>query len=250
MSIALDAVTVCKKSYGGVDDSKWSINTDVKLQARGFADVKTYIVDDSYCVAATKNGRRFYGFRGTHTLFGLGADLDVRQMTTANGRVHQGFLRIAEKLLSRFDLQGDINRYDGPLIFTGHSMGAAIATIAAAKFFAPNLITFGSPRVGDAEFSAVVRTRIESTHGINRRFVNRCDPIPMLPTFWRYKHVCKPHYIDRHGNLKVAPTFSWMCWDRFMQSWSRYSRGDVGAFQDHAIANYYLSLRKNSASLI
>ena len=42
------------------------------------------------------------------------------------------------------------------LILAGHSLGAALATLAATVFPPALLVTLGSPRVGDAEFVAAL----------------------------------------------------------------------------------------------
>jgi len=54
------------------------------------------------------------------------------------------------------------------LLFTGHSLGAAMATLGAAEHagdaVAVQLYTFGSPRVGNAAFVAWARTRLNRPH--------------------------------------------------------------------------------------
>jgi len=67
--------------------------------------------------------------------------------------------------------------------FTGHSLGGAMATIAAMDYWATTgnpsrVITFGSPRVGNYYFAHF----FEQVFGLNSyRFVNHDDFIPHLP---------------------------------------------------------------------
>ena len=66
---------------------------------------------------------------------------------------------------------------------TGHSLGGALATHAAAHLLSQGinvdmLYTFGSPRVGDNKFSTwfdalLKNTKVRVTHGR--------DPVPHLP---------------------------------------------------------------------
>jgi hypothetical protein len=69
------------------------------------------------------------------------------------------------------------------ITFTGHSLGGAMATIAAMDYWVttghvPRVITFGSPRVGNYYFAHY----FEQIFGMNSyRFVNHNDFIPHLP---------------------------------------------------------------------
>ena len=73
-----------------------------------------------------------------------------------------------------------------PLFITGHSLGGAVATIAARRLDAERRIaacyTYGSPRVGTEDWVAQIKTPIY-------RIVNSADPVPIVPfsgtvVFW------------------------------------------------------------------
>lgn len=91
--------------------------------------------------------------------------------------------------------------------FTGHSLGAALATLAAARYpGVRGLYTFGSPLVGDAEF--VKRLKVPAY-----RFVNNNDVVTRVPPVGRYKvrqgqgsyqHVRIEKYIDSTGRIGSA----------------------------------------------
>ena len=77
--------------------------------------------------------------------------------------------------------------------FTGHSLGDALATLAAFRYEnARGTYTFGSPRVGDKIFKNAFHTR-------TYRFVNNCDIITRMPPPVLYKHVGELKYIDSNG---------------------------------------------------
>lgn len=66
------------------------------------------------------------------------------------------------------------------ICFTGHSLGAALATVAFSRFADPNisLYTFGCPRVGNSTF----RDRVMSNAGRGiYRFVNFNDAVTHVP---------------------------------------------------------------------
>jgi triacylglycerol lipase len=87
--------------------------------------------------------------------------------------------------------------------FTGHSLGAALATLAADRFASTTgVCTLGSPRVGDRAFAR----RFDERFGARAaRYVNDTDIITHVPprlTF-PYKHVGGAHYIDADGRVST-----------------------------------------------
>ncbi|RHZ59788.1 lipase family protein [Aspergillus thermomutatus] len=68
------------------------------------------------------------------------------------------------------------------IVFTGHSLGGALATIAAAMFRQEanvDLYTFGAPSVGNYEFAKFIS---EQTAGDNYRITHAWDIVPSLLT--------------------------------------------------------------------
>lgn len=115
-------------------------------------------------------------------------------------KVHSGFLEcflsVKNKINKILEL---IQNEKLPVFFTGHSLGGAIATLAAvdAKMSYQNLnitcVTFGSPKPGDKNFSLLYSSLGISTY----RVVNSNDIVPSLPKWWQgnYYHVCPAYQI-------------------------------------------------------
>jgi triacylglycerol lipase len=84
--------------------------------------------------------------------------------------------------------------------FTGHSLGAALATLAANKYpDTRGAVTFGSPRVGDGAFAAALTARFA---GRMQRFVNSNDVVTHIPPpIFGYKHVDLARYIAADGTV-------------------------------------------------
>ena len=126
------------------------------------------------------------------------------------------------------------------VFFTGHSLGGALATLAASRWntVTTHLYTYGSPRVGGKKFIQSFLTR-------NRyRFRNNNDIVTRVPfEIFGYKHVSGEGgnfiYFDIDGN--VATKFS--RWYMFKQWWKGTFRGvshlKVDGFSDHSMTNYY-----------
>ena len=85
------------------------------------------------------------------------------------------------------------------IVITGHSIGAAIATLAAAELRAMNYTadtyTFGSPRVGNEAFAEFVTNQAPQL-GHNYRMTHFNDPVPMLPpVFLGYEHTSPEYWL-------------------------------------------------------
>ena len=108
------------------------------------------------------------------------ADVKARQTACpTGGRLHSGFKEQYDDVACRVETVLDNEDVKGkPLFITGHSLGGAVATIAARRLSADRRIaacyTFGSPRVGTEEWVSRIKTPIY-------RIVNSADPVPMLP---------------------------------------------------------------------
>ena len=126
---------------------------------------------------ASTDGRPAFAvlvFRGTTGFRNWLLDLDVRPLKLGGrGVVHRGF---AEALNGVWDLlQPALERLKAPLFFTGHSMGGALAQLAATKFRPRAVYCFGAPRVGDRGY--VQRVQAIPIY----RVVNHRDIFAMMP---------------------------------------------------------------------
>jgi len=90
---------------------------------------------------------------------------------------------------------------DAPIFFAGHSLGAALATIAVARLNDRNvsLFTYGSPRAGNKAFCEQVRE--QAGLGIYR-FVDNQDLVTTVPPRdLFYDHTTGMMHIDKNGNI-------------------------------------------------
>ena len=95
------------------------------------------------------------------------------------GRLHSGFKKQYDDVADRVEMVLDDEEVrEKPLFITGHSLGGAVAAIAARRLSADRQIaacyTFGAPRVGTEEWVSRIKTPIY-------RIVNSADPVPTLP---------------------------------------------------------------------
>ncbi len=122
-------------------------------------------------------------------------DSTTMRASYARGRVHRGFARELSKIHHSEDLK--LPPQNGrQLYFCGHSMGGAMALLAAGRWqanYQPEaVVSFGAPRLGDAEFVA----SLELTHW---RVVNGADKVPHLPLrLLGYRHHSEALMIGKH----------------------------------------------------
>lgn len=174
------------------------------ISAGHLVDTQGFLTTDN------ERGLSVLAFRGTEAdkVTDLATDADIPPTSwSEGGNVHTGF---AKALLAAWPQIGPLlQEGQGTLLFTGHSLGAALATLAASKYHpiaTSNhrpiaLYTFGSPLTGDEEFT-------QTFTGVDvQRYVDCCDVVTRVPPeFLGYHHVGPVHYIDRNGIRTTNPT--------------------------------------------
>lgn len=124
-------------------------------------------------------------FRGTeHNIKNYLTDLEFGELSMAGNKkaVHAGFTEALDSVWH--DMAAEIATLNGPVFYTGHSLGAALATLAAARHPPSAVYTFGSPRVGNQAF-------IASLHNVPiYRIVDDEDIVTTVPSEARgFRHV-------------------------------------------------------------
>lgn len=117
-------------------------------------------------------------------------------------KVHQGFGRAAESLKNdvfpKIDAWKSQSTDNRRVVFTGHSLGAAVSTLLTLAYKSvrnierPPLVTFGGPRLGNAALAAVV-----VAHTVHTRVVTSGDKVPQVPAETGYV----PTHAERHWEL-------------------------------------------------
>lgn len=185
-------------------------------------------------------------FRGTTGLRNWFLDLDVRPERIApRVVVHRGFKEALHQVWS--DLLPHLEKLTEPLFMTGHSMGGALAQLAA-WYHAPRAVySFGAPRVGDAGFAA------RMTSFPIFRLVNDRDVVALLPPssqLLAFKSAGRLVHIDRQNRIcKMDENgAAARCWEnRHLTLTTTAARwyNPPGFLVDHAPINYSAKIQKN-----
>jgi len=96
-----------------------------------------------------------------------------------------------------FDILEENNWRDIPVFMTGHSLGGALASLAACPRPPAMLYTFGCPRVADSLLARVLDRRKVPVF----RVVNSTDIVPRVPSvIWGFRHFGEMVYLTGKGN--------------------------------------------------
>ena len=266
VSLLLFFVIVSTSSFELLNDDSfdWYLaNQTVSLSAAAYCDPESYLERDfsmvspfvqnfqpTYRIISTEshdvNG--FIGimensiyvvFRGSQSLSNFVDDftIQLREEYCEGCFVHKGFFEATQDVLPGIVTEISRLRLKSPslmdVVVTGHSLGAAIATIAALeltkKGFEVKLINYGSPRLANSKLAEFISNNIP----IRMRVTNHRDLVPHLPLFaLGYDHIQGEYYEDENAFVHECvgtsdPTCS--------SQWTRveWSRVDLPSLNDH-----------------
>ena len=211
---------------------------------------------DAQCFTVCRNNKLYIAFRGTESIRDCLSDANIirvpMDLPTINASqrpyVHWGFLRQFRSLQK--DIENDITEYINDnnsetkeLVITGHSLGAAQATLASLEFKLqyPKMIiscyTYGSPRVGDDAFINLFEKNINHYE----RFVNEEDPVTLIPFAWRFSHLPNFIYLNENGNLcSNIKENRW--WSMIKDLFEYLFFGEENPLGDHSCNDYLCKL--------
>lgn len=210
--------TCAKSAYLPFRNIKRSLPTLGFRTVTPFGDDEANTTFGTQGFLATSNDCIVIAFRGTEPseLQDILTDVDLRQTPweVVAGQpplsVHKGFLKAYESVQTGIAELLDAAMRENPdrsIWLTGHSLGAALATLCTADLCArkipvSGLYTFGSPRVGDKAFIAYINEEFSEQIF---RFVNEDDPVAEVPheAFWNYSHIGQLRYLDRFNRIET-----------------------------------------------
>lgn len=168
------------------------------LEPVGLRELGVVRVGSTVCLAVRAERAVVAAFRGTMEPENWRTNFDGLPLPWGpHGRVHAGFRAALERIWPALlpHLGGDT-----PLVYTGHSLGGALAALSSVLRPAAVTYTFGAPRVGTRSFVRGVADA--SVH----RVVHGADVVPTLPpSAVGYRHAGRLWYIDPVGALHDAP---------------------------------------------
>ena len=217
-----------------------------KFREMGYPNFKFWDIDGAQVYALwtvtnkTNLGTYVLAFRGTEPdeLSDVLADLNAfPDKGVSGGWVHNGFQNELEKVWNEIKTHKNSHGTDCTFYITGHSLGGAMATLAASRFNLFDrvvcLFTYGSPRVGTRSF-------VKSCKFLHYRHKNNNDLVTTVPlALMGYKHHGTLRYINFYGKIRKL-TF----WQGVKDKWRGWRNSALDGIKDHSVTEYYVYLRR------
>ncbi|NOR69816.1 MAG: DUF2974 domain-containing protein [Methylomarinum sp.] len=227
------------------------INT---IESWGFEKQKIMFFDShgTQAFLAVDDEKIIIAFRGTEPdkLKDWVTDAKVRKTSGPYGDVHRGFSKALSYIWSNIEEAIDDVRDNNQTIWlTGHSLGAALATLATGliqtneePLNVSGLYTFGSPRVGSHRFAK----NFNYDNACVYRFVNNNDVVTRVPLSITYSHVGSLIYFDNDGKLLHDKELNW--WNVFWDGLegrleSSFHLNPADGITDHSMDEYEKNIK-------
>lgn len=213
-----------------------------KFKDLGYNIIQFFDIDGAQAYLLTNGTITVLSFRGTEVTQKSDVLADLKSgknLEACGGKVHVGFKGEINKLWPSISTALAAN--PGNVYVTGHSLGAAMATIAASRIQdrVTALITFGSPRVGNQEF-------VNSLTVTHYRVQNNCDDVTKVPfRLMGFVHHGTHKYMNYYGEFRDL-TPQQRVKDMIRSRLRARAKGQkfIGVF-DHLMANYIAKLGKS-----
>jgi hypothetical protein len=205
------------------------------------------LTDAQAVVTIDDHNRATVAFRGTSSTSDWRANMwfplkSLPSPHRKDAKAHSGFLSQYMSLHAHIVKHLD-ERAASHVVLTGHSLGGALAVIAAALLpdrFTYDVVTFGAPRAGNKELGDAAYHKCRTCI----RVVHDRDVVPLVPIqAFGFKHICEPWVLLNEGGCVTPVDREYSFWQ---QCWLRACgllENDYGIL-DHAMRNYIKGVAK------
>jgi len=227
------------EKLGGRDETndEWRERVKQEASAWGFSSEHVYCFNHkgSQAILLADADKIIVAFRGSEERSDWDCNMKRIEDKTFKGRynvsIHTGFLSYLTNIWQPYDdpkgniegkgikaiLKEEMKDRPKSLWFTGHSLGGAVAILAAAAacFYeeppmqVSGVYTYGQPRVGDSRFANLYNTQLKSK---TFRFVNNNDVVTRIPSWapnFFFAHVGQIKYLTADGDIVDLEKLNW-----------------------------------------
>lgn len=241
--LALNCARLCQEIYRDFAGLRFSAFPDlepmfIESQDNGFTDTQVSVLHEP-------SAKQLYIiFRGSDKSIDWINNFQLRQQIYPYGdgnsevKFHQGFMMayfaVRKELLAAMDRIAAEQFEGSRVIVTGHSLGGAVATIAALDLqynlggkhnLTFDLYTFGSPRVGNGAMVESFNRRIPQSY----RFIYGWDIVTRVPRDWQgFDHVAEA--------IQLGSRWTWQVISR--------------RFSDHSLDKYIAGIEQAKMAVV
>lgn len=215
---------ICEMSYL---DSEVNIHANLKDVDKQYNSVKIVEVDNFAALVVSHNSFLVVAFRGPDDIRSWLANIQTNSTNKFEpclgmcGNFQIDFYGAAQTIYASVTKAIDqyIKKKETPVYITGHSLGGAIANVFAVEMLNrqridyvgfERLVTFGAPRVAERETAKAMNRLFLENH---YRVAHCLDPVPQVPTKFRFQHAGKLVYINRRGVPMFGSTMLYRLYD-------------------------------------
>ncbi len=197
---AFSLAVACKLAYEPGATVKSTAINSWRFSSASFLDI-----GDTQGFIAEADGVLLIAFRGSESLGDWISNMDIALTPFGNfGLVHSGFLRSYEAVRSQVITAAQAAQTKNEAIWlTGHSLGGALAGLAAADLsllgLTPGVHTFGQPRLCDEAFRSYIENNYRDRYF---RFVNHQDIVTRIPPGFQTFGTCL--HFDGNGAVQAS----------------------------------------------
>ena len=188
-------------------------------------------------------------FRGTDEIEDWIDNVNIFPTKELFGEFHKGFWSATEEvwhdLYQKYEEKRKQNKR--PLFITGHSLGGAMATVAAARLLHLDkpfmgVYTFGQPRVMKHDTADTFNAKDKSRFF---RFQNNNDIVTRVPTRGMgYSHVGQILYISEEQKIHRDPGYWFKFLDTIDGCLAALQEDGIDAVEDHNIEKYLAAIKE------
>jgi triacylglycerol lipase len=237
---------VCRGNSTAPDEG--GILADLRAEDPEFLSIAGIDKSSSQAVLIEHQDYWCFAFRGTDEMRDWLDNINAFPTRALFGEFHRGFAQstedVWEPLFERYQAGRQADRRAArprPVFLTGHSLGGAMATVAAAKLLHvdhpfTSVYTFGQPRTMTLETARIFNSEAKDRFF---RFQNNGDIVTRVPSrLMGYSHVGTCLYIAQDKQIHDDIGF----WFRFLDTLEGAVEAAIDtrldAVEDHAMSDY------------
>lgn len=210
--------------------------------ALGLARFHWFTKKSTQAFTATNADHLYVAFRGTEATNPIDwiKNAEFKPLVgELGGKVHSGFNSGVEEVWG--ELLAVIAAAGKPVILTGHSLGGALATLAAARVHeaghpVAGVYTYGQPRVGHGDFRSAFESRLGD---VTYRHINHIDLVTRVPLLLqRYRHIGQRVYFDGAGAAHIGASPWKIALDDVKYRLAHFGRIQAAGLSPHEMSAY------------